>query len=190
MREFTDKRGYVYLMYSAEYPDYVKIGYTKTADLMSVYKRGRALSKPSGNLLPFQVINAVLVDKPRVVEGKLHKHFAKQRVVKNREFFELDIKEACAVMATYAVSCLNDKLMAKDMGNDFTKDADTLSDEFAQYQSIVKSENWSGKRHYNKGLCFYLGKGVEANYAKAKYHFEEGAKLNNPDCLLKLKEML
>ena len=56
-------------MYSAEYPDYVKIGYTKTADLMSVYKRGRALSKPSGNLLPFQVINAVLVDKPRVVEG-------------------------------------------------------------------------------------------------------------------------
>ena len=177
-------------MFSAEYPDYVKIGYTKTADLLSVYKRGRALSKPSSNLLPFQIVNAVLVDKPREVEGKLHKHFANRRVVKNREFFELDIKEACAVMATYAVSCLNDKLMAKDMGDDFTKDAEALSDELAQYQSIVKSENWSGKRHYAKGLCFYLGKGVEANYAKAKYHFEEGAKLYHPDCLLKLKEML
>ena len=74
-------------------------------------------------------------------------------------------------MATYAVSCLNDKLMAKDMGDGFTKDADTLSDEFAQYQSIVKSENWSGKRHYNKGIMFLLRQGSGGELCESKVSF-------------------
>ena len=82
----------VYALTNEAFPDYVKIG--KTTNLQ---ERMRSLDT-TGVPIPFVCEHAVEVFEDQRVEEKIHRVFSKNRVRKNREFFEVDVASVISAM--------------------------------------------------------------------------------------------
>jgi hypothetical protein len=84
----------VYILESESMPDMIKIGYTKGDPIDRAY----ALSKSTGVPTPFNVVYSYSCFNGERIEKAVHKHFKKQRVNKQREFFYVDIDEAAQII--------------------------------------------------------------------------------------------
>lgn len=84
----------VYILESESMPDMVKIGYTKGDPI----DRANQLSKSTGVPTPFNVVYSYSCFNGERIEKAVHKHFRKQRVNKQREFFYVDLDEAIQVI--------------------------------------------------------------------------------------------
>lgn len=84
----------VYILESESMPDMIKIGYTKGDPIDRAY----ALSKSTGVPTPFNVVYSYSCFNGERIEKEVHKHFKKQRVNKQREFFYVDIDEAAQII--------------------------------------------------------------------------------------------
>ena len=84
----------VYILESESMPDMIKIGYTKGDPIDRAY----ALSKSTGVPTPFNVVYSYSCFNGERIEKAVHKHFRKQRVNKQREFFYVDIDEAAQII--------------------------------------------------------------------------------------------
>ena len=77
------EKGIIYILTNQSFPDYIKIG--KTSNLKQRLKSLDSTGVP----LPFECYYAVEVDDMARVEKLIHQSFDKDRVRKNREFFEI-----------------------------------------------------------------------------------------------------
>lgn len=84
----------VYILESESMPDMIKIGYTKGDPI----DRANTLSKSTGVPTPFNVVYSYNCFNGERIEKAVHKHFRKQRVNKQREFFYVDINEAIQII--------------------------------------------------------------------------------------------
>jgi hypothetical protein len=84
----------VYILESESMPDMIKIGYTKGDPI----DRANALSKSTGVPTPFNVVYSYSCFNGERIEKAVHKHFQKQRVNKQREFFYVDLDEAIQII--------------------------------------------------------------------------------------------
>jgi hypothetical protein len=84
----------VYILESESMPDMIKIGYTKGDPIDRAY----ALSKSTGVPTSFNVVYSYSCFNGERIEKAVHKHFRKQRVNKQREFFYVDIDEAAQII--------------------------------------------------------------------------------------------
>ena len=84
----------VYILESESMPDMVKIGHTKGDPI----DRANQLSKSTGVPTPFNVVYSYNCFNGERIEKAVHKHFRKQRVNKQREFFYVDVEEAIQII--------------------------------------------------------------------------------------------
>jgi type VI protein secretion system component Hcp len=84
----------VYILESESMPEMVKIGYTKGDPI----DRANTLSKSTGVPTPFNVVYSYSCFNGERIEKAVHKHFRKQRVNKQREFFYVDLDEAIQII--------------------------------------------------------------------------------------------
>jgi len=84
----------VYILESTSMPEMVKIGYTKN----DPGERANQLSKSTGVPTPFNVVYSYSCFNGERIEKAVHKHFRKQRVNSQREFFYVDVDEAIKII--------------------------------------------------------------------------------------------
>ena len=84
----------VYILESTSMPEMVKIGYTKN----DPGERANQLSKSTGVPTPFDVVYSYSCFNGERIEKAVHKHFRKQRVNSQREFFYVDVDEAIKII--------------------------------------------------------------------------------------------
>lgn len=84
----------VYILESESMPDMIKIGHTKGDPI----DRANQLSKSTGVPTPFNVVYSYNCFNGERIEKAVHKHFRKQRVNKQREFFYVDVEEAIQII--------------------------------------------------------------------------------------------
>jgi hypothetical protein len=84
----------VYILESTSMPEMVKIGYTKN----DPGERANQLSKSTGVPTPFNVVYSYSCFNGERIEKAVHKHFKKQRVNSQREFFYVDVDEAIKII--------------------------------------------------------------------------------------------
>jgi hypothetical protein len=85
---------HVYVLESISMPEMVKIGYTKNDPT----ERANTLSKSTGVPTPFNVVYSYSCFNGERIEKAVHKHFRKQRVNNQREFFYVNVDEAIKVI--------------------------------------------------------------------------------------------
>jgi hypothetical protein len=85
---------HVYILESISMPDMVKIGYTKN----NPEDRANQLSKSTGVPTPFNVVYSYSCFNGERIEKAVHKHFRKQRVNSQREFFYVNVDEAIKII--------------------------------------------------------------------------------------------
>jgi hypothetical protein len=85
---------HVYVLESISMPEMVKIGYTKNDPT----ERANILSKSTGVPTPFNVVYSYSCFNGERIEKAVHKHFRKQRVNNQREFFYVNVDEAIKVI--------------------------------------------------------------------------------------------
>lgn len=85
-RRLMAPESYVYLLHSAAFPDYVKIGYTK-----NIRTRLHSINSVMPEH-PYELVSYFSTFDPVADEAEAHKHFAKYRTV--REFFKMPKEEA------------------------------------------------------------------------------------------------
>jgi hypothetical protein len=85
---------HVYILESISIPEMVKIGYTKNDPI----ERANQLSKSTGVPTPFNVVYSYSCFNGERIEKAAHKHFRKQRVSNQREFFYVTVDEAIKVI--------------------------------------------------------------------------------------------
>ena len=85
---------YVYILESSSMPEMVKIGYTKNDPI----ERANQLSKSTGVPTPFNVVYSYSCFNGERIEKAVHKHFRKQRVNNQREFFYVTADEAIKII--------------------------------------------------------------------------------------------
>jgi hypothetical protein len=84
----------VYVLKSDSMPGLLKIGYTKG----DPNDRANALSKSTGVPTPFIVVYSYNCFNGERIERAVHKHFEKQRVNKQREFFKVELDETIEII--------------------------------------------------------------------------------------------
>lgn len=84
----------VYILESTSMPEMIKIGYTKN----DPGERANQLSKSTGVPTPFNVVYSYSCFNGERIEKAVHKHFRKQRVNSQREFFYVDVDEAVKII--------------------------------------------------------------------------------------------
>ncbi|WP_089008222.1 GIY-YIG nuclease family protein [Micromonospora viridifaciens] len=89
--------GYIYVLSTREQPRLLKIGYTER----SVEERVREINRATGVVIPYGVRAVWVVAHARAVETELHARLAPYRVRKDREFFDLDFRDAFALIRDY-----------------------------------------------------------------------------------------
>lgn len=104
LRSFPDGRpveadgvGWIYILSERENPRRLKIGYTN----VSVEERVRAINSATGVLVPYGVRNVWAVSDARQIESELHQRLASYRIRADREFFELDHRDAARIVQSY-----------------------------------------------------------------------------------------
>ena len=85
---------HVYILESISMPGMVKIGYTKGDPI----DRANTLSKSTGVPTPFNVVYSYSCFNGERIEKATHKHFRKQRVNNQSEFFYITADEAIKVI--------------------------------------------------------------------------------------------
>jgi len=91
-------QGFVYILMNPSIPRQVKIGLTtKTSE-----ERANRLSSHPSVPTPFIVVYDELVSDCKEVEKRLHKKFSAYRVSRNKEFFNIPIKEAVKALQNEA----------------------------------------------------------------------------------------
>jgi hypothetical protein len=85
---------HVYILESSSMPEMVKIGYTKNDPI----ERANTLSKSTGVPTPFNVVYSYSCFNGERIEKAVHKHFRKQRVNNQREFFYVSVDEAINII--------------------------------------------------------------------------------------------
>jgi hypothetical protein len=85
---------HVYILESSSIPEMVKIGYTKNDPI----ERANQLSKSTGVPTPFNVVYSYSCFNGERIEKAVHKHFRKQRVSNQREFFYVTVNEAITII--------------------------------------------------------------------------------------------
>ncbi len=93
----TDGVGWIYILSEREQPRRLKIGYTN----VSVEERVRAINSATGVLVPYGVRNVWAVSDARQVESEVHQRLAPYRIRADREFFELDHRDAARIIESY-----------------------------------------------------------------------------------------
>jgi hypothetical protein len=84
----------VYILESSSMPEMVKIGHTKGDPI----DRANTLSKSTGVPTPFNVVYSYSCFNAERIEKAVHKHFRKQRVNSQREFFYINVDEAIKII--------------------------------------------------------------------------------------------
>lgn len=84
--EKFSNEGYVYVLSNKAFPNIFKIGSTYSLP----EERAEELTG-TGNLYPFVVEDAIKIKDAEYYEKQIHKLFSKERVKKNREFFEIEL---------------------------------------------------------------------------------------------------
>jgi T5orf172 domain. len=79
-------------------PNTIKVGFTKR----SVTERASELSSSTGVPQSFRIEYWRIVMEPEKVESKVHDDLSHYRVSDNREFFEITVDDAIAVIEGYA----------------------------------------------------------------------------------------
>jgi hypothetical protein len=92
--------GYVYVLSTREQPRLLKIGYTDRA----VEERVTEINQATGVVYPFGVRAVWAVAQARDVEQELHALLANHRVRRDREFFDLDYREAFPIIRDYVAA--------------------------------------------------------------------------------------
>jgi hypothetical protein len=72
-------------------PGLLKIGYTKN----SPEERAKQISNATGVAVPFKVEYVFNCHEGQFLEEEIHKYLDSYRVANNREFFKLELHEAC-----------------------------------------------------------------------------------------------
>jgi hypothetical protein len=84
----------VYILESEAMPEMIKIGYTKGDPI----DRASTLSKSTGVPTPFNVVYSYNCFNGERIEKAVHKHFRKDRVNKQREYFFVSVEDAIKVI--------------------------------------------------------------------------------------------
>ncbi|MEU5725004.1 GIY-YIG nuclease family protein [Micromonospora sp. NPDC047738] len=92
--------GYIYILSTREQPTVLKIGFTDR----SVEERVKEINRATGVMIPFGVRALWAVRGARAVEGALHALLADYRVRPDREFFQLDLRTARALIEQHLAS--------------------------------------------------------------------------------------
>ncbi|SFO49954.1 T5orf172 domain-containing protein [Geodermatophilus obscurus] len=86
----TEGLGYLYVLSTRESPRLLKIGYTERA----VEERVAEINAATGVVIPYGVRAVWTVRNARRVESKVHRLLAVWRVRPDREFFDMDYRDA------------------------------------------------------------------------------------------------
>jgi hypothetical protein len=89
--------GYIYVLSTREQPRMLKIGYTDR----SVEERVKEINRSPGIAIPYGVRAVWAVEQARAAEAGIHRHLADYRVRKDREFFDIDFRDAHALIGDY-----------------------------------------------------------------------------------------
>lgn len=87
--------GLVYALTNPAMPGLVKIGMTSRKDIS---QRIKELSSSTGVPVPFECQYACIVEDFERVEKALHKAFFPNRINLNREFFQIEVEQAIAIL--------------------------------------------------------------------------------------------
>lgn len=86
----TQDAGYIYVLSTREHPRMLKIGYTGR----SVEERVKEINRATGVLIPYGVRAVWVVARARSVEAELHARLAPYRVRADRQFFDIEFRDA------------------------------------------------------------------------------------------------
>ena len=88
-KRLSENLNFVYLLSNKSYQNIYKVGWTS----LLPEERAEQLSGETGVLHPFKVVYKKKFKDAEKVEKKIHKKFSKKRIKKNKEYFEINIKE-------------------------------------------------------------------------------------------------
>lgn len=89
--------GYIYVLSTRENRIVLKVGYTNRA----VEERVKEINSSTGIVIPYGVRALWAVTDAKDVEADLHQLLAEYRIRRDREFFELDFKDAFYLIREY-----------------------------------------------------------------------------------------
>ena len=95
--ESSESVGKIYILSTRESKDILKIGYTNR----TVEERVREINSATGVLIPYGVRAMWIVKSAREVEAELHTLLAPFRVRQDREFFQMDFRDAFKFITGY-----------------------------------------------------------------------------------------
>ena len=87
---------WVYVLKNPTQPGLLKIGYTK----LTPDQRAKQISNATGVPLPYEVAWAYRCFNGELLEGEVHHALKKYRVNNQREFFQIELKEAIEMINT------------------------------------------------------------------------------------------
>jgi hypothetical protein len=92
-----DGKGYLYVLSTRDRPTWLKIGYTNGP----IETRLKEINRATGVVVPYGVRAIWVVADARQIEGDVHTMLAGHRMRPDREFFEIEFSDACALIADY-----------------------------------------------------------------------------------------
>jgi hypothetical protein len=95
--ENSESFGKIYILSNRENRNILKIGYTNR----TVEERVKEINSATGVFIPYGVRAMWIVKSAQEVEAELHKLLAPFRIREDREFFQMDFKEAFGFISAY-----------------------------------------------------------------------------------------
>jgi hypothetical protein len=136
-------KGFVYILINPSIPRQIKIGTTtKTSE-----ERANRLSSHPSVPTPFVVVYDELVSNCKEVEKRLHKKFSAYRVNRNREFFNIPIKEAIKALQKEAAGYPIQQIKS-------SQEVEMLPQLQERYKTYLKPDIVSTKLVQLESLCF------------------------------------
>ena len=93
----TGSDGWIYILSERSQPQYLKIGVTTR----SVEVRVKEINSATGVMIPYGVRAVWKVSSAREAERDIHALLAQYRIRRDREFFEIEFKEASRIINNY-----------------------------------------------------------------------------------------
>lgn len=97
VRASGNQPGYIYILSTRDRPNLLKIGFTTR----TVEERVKEINSANGVIVQFGIRSVWEVDDTHEVERELHDALSEFRVRSDREFFELDYREAMRLVNQY-----------------------------------------------------------------------------------------
>ncbi|MFD5633595.1 GIY-YIG nuclease family protein [Streptomyces sp. NPDC127077] len=98
----TPGHGFIYVLSTREAPTVLKIGYTDR----DIATRAKEINSSTGVVVPYGARGAWMVPHAHQVEAQLHARLAEFRVRKDREFFQLEYRDAAKLIDAYIATVL------------------------------------------------------------------------------------